>query len=75
MTYPRIQDIQLFLSLTLGASAPLAQQETVTIRAVDNTATIELKKLSLKCEAQNLNIKLNGVVLEGDVLRQAQERL
>jgi hypothetical protein len=50
----------------------LAQQKTVTIRAVDNTATIELKKLSLKCEAQNPNIKLNGAELEGDVLRQAR---
>jgi ABC-type glycerol-3-phosphate transport system substrate-binding protein len=36
---------------------------------------IELKKLSLKFEAQNPNIKLNGVGLEGDVLRQWREGL
>jgi hypothetical protein len=53
----------------------LAQQKTVIIRAVGNKAMIELKKLSLKFETQNPDIKLNGLVLEGNVLRQARERL
>jgi hypothetical protein len=67
---PPIQHI-LFFSLTLGASAPLAQQKTVAIRAVENTATIELKKLPLKCEAQNRTSNLMVWSLKETFLRQA----
>jgi hypothetical protein len=51
----------------------LAQQGTVIIRAVGNKAMIELKKLSIKFEAQNPKIRLSGVVVEGDVFAQAGE--
>src|ERR1700719_137168 len=44
--------------------------ETVTIAAVNNPASIELKKLSEKFEAQNPGIKLYWVIVEENVLRQ-----
>ena len=55
--------------LFIGFSA-LAQQKTVTIATVNNPAMIELKKLSLKFEAENPDIKLNWVVVEENILRQ-----
>jgi hypothetical protein len=53
----------------------LAQQKTVAIRAVENTATIELKKLPLKCEAQNRTSNLMVWSSKETLLRQARERL
>jgi polyol transport system substrate-binding protein len=55
--------------LFIGFSA-LAQQKTVTIATVNNPAMIELKKLSLKFETANPDIKLNWVVAEENMLRQ-----
>ena len=61
--------IPLFTVLITGVSV-LAQQKTVTIATVNNPATIELKKLSTKFEAENPDIKLNWVVVEENILRQ-----
>src|ERR1700761_1914811 len=59
-----------FCSLLFAATALQAEQQTVTIAAVNNPDMLELKKLSAKFEEKNPDITLKWVIVEENILRQ-----
>jgi sorbitol/mannitol transport system substrate-binding protein len=57
-------------SLLFGVTGLQAEQQTVTIAAVNNPDMLELKKLSAKFEEKNPDITLKWVIVEENILRQ-----